>query len=151
MGQTKRGIGALNVVTTQTAHGTHILLGLNIKKNAWEVPGGKIEEDESVLNGVIRETTEETAQHTTLPYNIGYVDTLDEYLVLLFRSYAYQTVDINAQQPNPEDDKFVAWRWFNITKLPTVTWLSAEAIQKAFSGLIVGDKLPCPFKKKVKS
>lgn len=154
MTQARRNLGVINVVYTAQpdGDGIYVLLGFNKKKQAWEVPGGKAEEeDESMLRAVIRETAEETGRQT-YPEPLSYVDTLDDYLVLTFDSHVpWEEIELDAEQENPEPHKYEEWEWFPETNLPMLTWLSAEAIRHSL-GVVVEDskKLPCPFKKKTR-
>jgi 8-oxo-dGTP pyrophosphatase MutT (NUDIX family) len=152
MTQARRNLGVINVVyTADPSDGNlYVLLGFNMKKQAWEVPGGKAEEGESMLEAAVRETEEETGWRVE-PEPLSYVDTLDDYLVLTFDSHVSNEKVNYAECDNPEPDKYAQWAWFDENHLPLITWLSAEAIRHSL-GVVVEDskKLPCPFKKKTR-
>jgi ADP-ribose pyrophosphatase YjhB (NUDIX family) len=148
MPQMVRKIGAVNVMMRDG----RVLLGFQKKKQGWECPGGKVEEDETIDMACPRETYEETGRKCTVPRLQGFVDTGDEHLVAIYSTAPLMllTESLDDEQPNPEAHKFQCWKWFRLDDLPEdITWLSAQAIRIA-TGKQITKHLPCPFKKKQK-
>lgn len=87
----------------------HILLGDKLKYAALEFPGGKADDDETVLNTAIRELREETGIEVPHLRYLGYYDRHPKWVCHVFtglwQSYA-----------NPprtmEPDKHGDWRWY---------------------------------------
>lgn len=118
-----RKIGAMVVPMVTHNNRTYVLLGYNLKKQAWELPGGKIENsDLTVMGGALRELAEETSLSPAHIEHCALLDTHDTCLILGFVGHVTYISDkeitlerLQAVQPNPEAHKFREWVWFDVT------------------------------------
>jgi len=150
----RRRIGAVTVLRT----GDYLLMGHHKNKQAWELPGGKVDDYETILEAAHRELLEETTYEGFIAFR-DYVDIGDEHLVMLFTGTPKLMMKIiTSPQPNPEAHKFHEWRWHHMSHISSsehepakLTWLAATAITKVTGMLIPSSKiLPCPFKRLTK-
>lgn len=91
-----------------------ILLLYRKDENHWEVPGGKVEEDESPTEAAIRETREEIGVEIELrkPFYTGEFQHNEE--MFLWNSYVAQIKD---GEPRIQKDKFKELKWFEGSEL----------------------------------
>lgn len=87
----------------------------------WELPGGRVEPEESDVDAVRRECLEELGVRVRVGARVGPDVPLREGLVL--RVYA-ATLDPPDATPHPHDHQAV--RWLRTSTLDTVDWLPAD-------------------------
>lgn len=116
----------------------HVLMGrkkqAEIGTGTWNGPGGKIEEGETPLACVIRETYEETS--VTL-----YPDTLTEVATLLFivgeeKKFFVHVFRTEVHDGHPQESEEMVPQWFPIHTLPFSEMLESDAawFPRALSG-----------------
>lgn len=118
-----RKLGAMIVPMITHSNRDYVLLGYNLKKQAWELPGGKIENsDLTVMAGALRELEEETGLVPAHIQHCALIDTHDNCLIIGFVGYVTYLFEkeitlerVNAVQLNPEAHKFREWVWFDVT------------------------------------
>lgn len=94
-----------------------ILLLYREDKNHWEVPGGKVEEDESPTETAVREAKEEIDVDVELqkPFYSGEFQHDDE--IFLWHGYI---ADIKNGETELNEDKFEELRWFEGAELDEI-------------------------------
>ena len=112
-------------------------MGLRLSKhgfNTWSAPGGKPEKDESFEDTAVREVFEETGIKLNKK-DLKLIAVTDD----VFPDNHYITVHFRADniKSKPivcETNKCAEWRWFNLDRLPSNLFLSAQNLfkQKVF-------------------
>lgn len=102
-----------------------ILLGKRLSglgKGKWGLPGGKVEDNETLVNCAIRETREETGiefgfgEHIRRDNSYESIEEGDKHIVTI-NYYVRLRRDVIALLKEP--DKCAGWDWFQPDKLPT--------------------------------
>ena len=110
-----------------------VLLGLRLSKhgfNTWSAPGGKPEENESLLNTAIRETWEETGIAIS-PRMLNFLCTTDDVFPdSHYITTHYRVDNVKAIPSVLEKDKCGEWRWFDLNNLPKNLFLPAQNLMK---------------------
>ncbi len=104
-----------------------VLLGYKLKRELWEIPGGKMDGDETVLRCAERELYEETGITAPRKLNyLGYYDSLPEWLTHMFTC-------ISVEEPRVmEPHKHDRWEWFDMDELPPMTQCCKEEFDLFF-------------------
>lgn len=94
-----------------------ILLLYREDEQHWEVPGGKVEEDESPTQAAVREAIEEIGVEVELkkPFYSGEFQKGDE--IFLWHGYVSE---IKENEPEIQEDKFKELRWVEPTELDEI-------------------------------
>lgn len=121
MSNHKFGVAALIV------NGDKILLGQKIDPGSllhgqWVLPGGKLENDESIEEGTRREIYEETnlsLDHLSHPQlrELKFADG-KRYIMFYLSGTAFNVHDLQLKEP----DKCQRWQWFRMSALPKNCW-----------------------------
>jgi 8-oxo-dGTP diphosphatase len=118
-----------SVVVTNNGHNT-VLLIHNIRTGHWELPGGKLDPDESVIQAAARELKEETGlqvEHLDDLEFVGYYEHHsrptyeDERWLNMVFTIDYALLKNRALRVT-EPEKHDQIRWFEVTRLPSKTW-----------------------------
>ncbi|MFB6190559.1 MAG: NUDIX hydrolase [Candidatus Nanohaloarchaea archaeon] len=80
----------------------------------WEVPGGKVEEDESPTSAAIREAEEEIGVEVELEKPFFSGEFQHQHQVFLWHGYIAEIVD---GEPRLEEDRFSELKWFSAEEL----------------------------------
>lgn len=91
-----------------------IMLLYRENEGHWEVPGGKVEEDESPTEAAIREAKEEIGVKVDLqkPFYSGEFQHDDE--IFLWHGYI---AEVKEGKPESQEDKFEKLEWFDGSEL----------------------------------
>ena len=111
-----------------TRYDEDVLLLKNTRTQCWELPGGKLDEGESIVECAARELKEETDIGSgTLALNfVGYHEHHsrptfedEQWLNMIFH-YEFDSLSnkINVMEPDKHDEI----KWFCIDRLPCTTW-----------------------------
>jgi len=103
-----------------------LLLGKRINKDksyCWQFPGGRLENNESIIECARREVWEETGLQVKQLRHLGFVDKpfemcQQQYITLLV-SAEYASAALQVLEP----DKCEIWQWFDHTSLPAPLFL----------------------------
>ena len=103
----------------------------------YHVPAGRLEPDETVLDGIIREAREETgielaAADISLPYVMHFRGKSDR-LSLFFTADRW-----SGEIENREPDKCHGWEWISVDRLPDKT---VPYVRQALRDLLAGRSL----------
>lgn len=110
-----------------------ILLGKRVADNLLCLPGGKVEEGETLVEALTREVYEETKLIIKTDY-VLYVAEDDEYVCIYYLSHSRQ------DPKNPEPDKFVSWRWYKLDEVPKVCYkFTKEVIARYVDTFLLRD------------
>jgi ADP-ribose pyrophosphatase YjhB (NUDIX family) len=109
----------------------NILLIRNVRTQTWELPGGKVDMNESIVHAASRELGEEIGLRAD-PVNlefIGYFEhhsrpTYEEenWCNMIFAIDFSRLEDGGRCIQNKEPDKHDRWGWFQVHRLPCKTW-----------------------------
>lgn len=112
-----------NVLLTQ--YDEYLLIGLRKDYKLWEVPGGKVD-DEQVLEASIREQLEETGLRLKgIPRVVGYVDSFGmknkrtRFCEIYLQWFDWDGTAVMVMEP----DKHVEWRWVHIDRLAKLAFM----------------------------
>lgn len=109
-----------------------ILLLHREDENHWEVPGGKVEEDESATEAAVREAKEEIGVEVELkrPFYTGEFQHKNE--IFEWNSYI---ASIKEGRPETQEEKFSGLKWFSASEMKKEDNL-APNLRMIESGLI---------------
>lgn len=95
-----------------------ILLVYREDEEHWEVPGGKVKEEESPTEAAVREAQEEIGVDVELkkPFYSG--EFQHDGQMFLWHGYIARIED--DQEPEPQEDKFGEMKWFYSTQLDNI-------------------------------
>ena len=114
--------------------GNKTVLGLRKSENKYGLIGGHIEAEETIYQGVIRETKEEAGidldpKDLQVVHVMHYEGRLHDYIFFFVRANSWEGKIVNR-----EPKKCAGWEWFETTNLPQnmATWahIGLENIQK---------------------
>ncbi len=101
--------------------GRQLLLGKRIvdgESACWQFPGGRLENEESVIECAVREVLEETGVQVKNLRHLGFTDTLFNLgnctFIALLVSCEYEAGQARVLEP----DKCSVWQWFDYRQLP---------------------------------
>lgn len=116
----------------------HVLLGKRLSKHGsgtWAPPGGHLEFGEEPIQCAARELFEETGlqvpPHKFKFFGITndiFTDGNKHYLTIHY--FTYFDTDISHSIYVKEPDKCETWQWFNLKKLPSPLFISAQNLLK---------------------
>ncbi len=108
-----------------------LLLLYRLEKNHWEVPGGKVKEDESATEAAVREAKEEIGVEAELerPFYTG--EFQHENKIFEWNGYI---ASIKEGRPQIKEEKFKEFKWFSREELSDCDKL-APNIRMVKSGL----------------
>lgn len=89
-----------------------VLLGFNVRRNQWELPGGSVEKGESAHDAAIRELAEETAIRVTHALNIARAEFRFSNDATIYNAALFYVI-IDQCPQLVESDELSAFRWWN--------------------------------------
>lgn len=100
-------------------HGEVLLVKTHHRSDTWELPGGQVEEGESLHHALVREVHEETGLKI-VPLGVTgvYYNATDHILVVVFRA-KYEEGDLNIQTQEIKEANFFLLTSKNISKYIT--------------------------------
>ncbi|HEV3187248.1 MAG TPA: NUDIX hydrolase [Acidimicrobiales bacterium] len=111
--------------------GKHVLLGFNVSRQQWELPGGSLDEGESAYKAAIRELEEETGIRADRVSQVARADFFFEGKAASYSAAVFAFV--SASDPKPvESDELSSFHWW----IPTdelwdgLSPLDAEVIRR---------------------
>lgn len=119
--ETENGVIKTGVRVWLFNSNNQVLMGLRLSKQGfhmWSVPGGKPENNESLVDAAIRETWEETGIHIT-PRMLEYIQNTDDFANgLHYINAHYMVRDVKMMPSVIEKKSCAGWCWFDMDKLP---------------------------------
>ena len=116
-------------------------------KRLYNQPAGHLEENESLVEAVVRETFEETAHHFTPRYVIGLYqwqqpDARDTYIRVAFAGDAYDARD--ADDPPALDDGILGAHWMDVEYIRTLpaARFRSPMVTRCIEDCVAGRRLP---------
>ena len=110
-----------------------VLLGQRLSShgfNTWAAPGGKPEIGESIRSAAVREVFEETGL-TISSQDLNFLSiTHDVFPDSFYRTIHFRIDNVDKNPVVREKDKCAKWQWFDLNKLPSNLFLSAQNLLK---------------------
>ena len=110
-----------------------VLLGQRLSPhgfNTWAAPGGKPEIGESIRSAAVREVFEETGL-TISSQDLNFLSiTHDVFPDSFYRTIHFRIDNVDKNPVVREKDKCAKWQWFDLNKLPSNLFLSAQNLLK---------------------
>jgi len=116
----------------QNSEGKILLLHRNTEKRTqWELPGGKVEENETTEHAASREVTEELGIRVTLVTKLGSACFQEDSHIM---EYVWYLAQIKSGAPQLLEEKFDAIQYFSFTELEKLSSISSNVqnLLKAF-------------------
>jgi ADP-ribose pyrophosphatase YjhB (NUDIX family) len=101
-------------------------------EGTWTMPGGKLEFQETLIDGVYRETLEEAGIKINKD-NLRVISVADD----IVHDNHYVTIgflceDFEGEVEVMEPDEITEWKWYDINELPEKIFISSAKIIKAY-------------------
>lgn len=100
-------------------------------EGSWTMPGGKLDFQEKLKSGAIREVLEETGIKVK---NLRVISISNDIVTdAHFLTIGFLTEEFEGEPKVMEPDEITEWRWFDLNALPSLLYFPSEKIIKNYS------------------